>query len=153
MGSFKAESSHAVSSILLVAHMEIHTSKVDLKVDDLISLSVYIIITRNSNGNFLYIDSTSYEKERKFCWHRESHGMMAKEMAFEGAIISFKLLMSLYLPLASKNLEERTIRKASLLVCESVLVGLFGTRLGGAYSTCPFVTHYKGENLQWPLYD
>jgi hypothetical protein len=51
---------------------------------------------------------------------------------------------NLYLPLASKNL---TIRKASLLVCESVLIGLFGTRLGGAYSNCPFVTHYNGGNL------
>lgn len=146
----------------LVAGTYGNTSKIDLKVDELMSLpsiekenyaTVYMIITRNRNGNFVYIGSTSCWKERKFCWHRESHGMMAKEMAFEGAITSFKLLMSLYLPLASKNLEERTIRKASLLVCESVLIGLFGTRPGGAYSNCPLVTHYKGGNLQWPLYD
>jgi hypothetical protein len=57
--------------------------------------------------------------------------VIAKEMAIEGAITSFKLLMSLYLPLASKNLKERTIRKVSLLVCESILMGLFGTHLGG----------------------
>ena len=59
----------------------------------------------------------------------------------------------MYLPLASKYLEERTIRKASLLVCESVFIGLFGTRPGGALSNCPFFTHYKGGNLQWPLHD
>ena len=146
----------------LVAGTYGNTTKIDLKVDDLMPLpsvekknyaTVYMIITLNRSGNFVYIGSTSCWKERKFCWHRESHGTMAKEMAFEGAITSFKLLMSLYLPLASKNLEERTIRKASLLVCESVLIGLFGTGPGGAYSNCPFVTHYNGGNLQWPLYD
>jgi len=63
---------------------------------------------------------------------------MAKEMAVEGAHTSFKLLMSLYLPLASKYLEECIIRKASLLVCESVFIGLFGTRPGGALSNCPW---------------
>ena len=137
-------------------------NKTDLKVDDLMSLppikkenyaAVYMIITRNRNSDFVYIGSTSCWKERKVCWHRESHGMMAKEMAIAGAITSFKLVMSLYLPLASKNLEERTIRKASLLVCESVLIGLFGTRPGEANSNCPFVAHYQGGNLQWPLYD
>jgi hypothetical protein len=59
----------------------------------------------------------------------------------------------LHLPLASKYPEERTIRKASLLVCESVFIGLFGTRPGGVLSNCPFFTHYKGGNLQWPLHD
>ena len=37
MGSLKAESSHALSSILLLAHMRIQ-SNIDLKVDDLMSL-------------------------------------------------------------------------------------------------------------------
>jgi hypothetical protein len=146
----------------LVAGTYGNTSKIDLKVDDLMSLpsiakenyaTVYMIITQNRNGNFVYFGSTSCWKERKFCWQRKSHGMMAKEIAFEDAITSFKLLMSLYLPPASKYLEERTNWKASLLVCESVLIGLFGTRPGGAYSNCPFVTHYKGGNLQWPLHD
>jgi hypothetical protein len=139
-----------------------NTSKVDLKIDTLMSLpsiekenygTVYMIITRNRNGNFVYIGSTSCWKERKFCWVRESHGIMAKEIAVEGSRTSFKLLMSLYLPLASKYLEERTVRKASLPACESVFIGLFGTRSGGALSNCPFFTHYKGGNLQWPLHD
>jgi hypothetical protein len=69
---------------------------------------------------------------------------MAKEIAVEGSRTSFKLLVSLYLLLASKYLEERTIRKMSLLVCESVFIGLFGTRPGGALSNCPFCTYYKG---------
>jgi hypothetical protein len=52
MGSLNAESSHALSSILLLGHE--NTSKIDLKVNDLISLpsiekenyvTVYMIIT------------------------------------------------------------------------------------------------------------
>jgi hypothetical protein len=74
--------------------------------------TVYMIITRNRNDNFVYIGSTSCWKERKFCCGREPHGIMAKEVAVEGSRTNFKLLMSLYLPLASKCLEERTIRKA-----------------------------------------
>ncbi|MCJ1248721.1 hypothetical protein MMC30_005940 [Trapelia coarctata] len=144
----------------LIAGTYGNKSKIDLKVGELMSLpsiekenyaTMYMIVTQDCNGDFVYINSTSCWKETMFCWHRKSHGMMAKEMAVEGAINSFKLLM--YLPLTSKNLEERTIRKASLLVCESVLIGLFGTRPGGAYSNCPFVTYYKRGNLQWPLHD
>lgn len=147
----------------LIAGTYENTSKIDLKVDDLMSVpsiekeqhgTVYMIITQNRNGDFVYIGSISCWKEKKFCWNcQSSHGIMAKEMAVEGAINSFKFSMSLYLPPSSKNLEERKIRKASLLVCESVLIGLFGTRLGGAYNNCPFVTHYKGGNQAWPLHD
>lgn len=93
----------------LIAGTYENTSKIDLKVDDLISLppikkenyaTVYMIITQNRNGDFNSISSTSRWKETKFCWRRESYGVMAKEMVIEGAITSFKLLMSLYLPLA-----------------------------------------------------
>jgi hypothetical protein len=64
--------------------------------------------------------------------------IMAKKITVEGSRTSFKLLMSLYLPVASKYLEKRKIRKASLLVCKIVFRGLFGTRPGGALSNCSF---------------
>jgi hypothetical protein len=132
-----------------------NTSKVDLKIDTFMSLPS---IEKENYGNRVHNHHS--ESERQFCLHRFNKFLkgkkillgprvariMAKEIAVEGSRTSFKLLVSLYLPLASKYLEERTIRKASLLACESVFIGLFATRPGGALSDCPFSRIAREEN-------
>ena len=50
-----------------------------------------MIINRNRSGDDVYIIKRAAGRKES------SHGIMAKEMAVEGAITSFKLLMSLYL--------------------------------------------------------